>query len=526
MMLDRTLARAALFGAKAQTALAAPAPAWLRASAQDERYKLPDPGKIENQVSLYTKLSWIQIAVSIGSQTAAAAAFEVKRGGSDNATAIDNHPFVVGAPGLYGSLARPNPMMSRFEFLEATFSWRKTTGNCYWFLNRPNENAIPLEMWIVPSHQIQPVPDEQSYIKGYLYDTGGGHAPIPLEPWEIMHFKLWNPHSRYLGLSPLQALMYDAVGDIASQVYNANFYGRDNAKAAGILAFSDPIDDGRWERLKVDMAEQHGGTKQNRIMRLRNVGPGGVQWITTQLSQVEIQYLEQRNFTKEEIFEMFAPGLSSMLAVNSTEANSVSGKDTFLSMAIYPQHIAVAEKIDNDLLPVYGDDLTGAFEDVRRVDTAVELQEQAEFSKTHTINEIRKKYYGDKDLDDDRGNLLPAEVGKGMTDARAPEDKPPPPSPFGIPGQGGAPNAEQAGTDGATGEVPVTQNSKPITQNSAKAKDRRRWYEKATNALARGGVCDVPFDPEYLSDSEAMTIRAALKRAASADDVWRAVEEG
>ncbi len=66
----------------------------------------------------------------------------------------------------------------------------------------------------------------------------------------------------------------------------------------------------------------------------------------------------------------------------------------------------------------------------------------------------------------------------------------------------------------------------PLSEPSKKALDRRRWYEKATNALARGGACDVPFDPEYLTDSEAMTIRAALKRAATADDVWRAVGAG
>jgi hypothetical protein len=45
-------------------------------------------------------------------------------------------------------------------------------------------------------------------------------------------------------------------------------------------------------------------------------------------------------------------------------------------------------------------------------------------------------------------------------------------------------------------------------------------------ALAGGRLADVPFDPDYLSDGDAMPIRAALKVATDADAVWRAFEEG
>ena len=38
-----------------------------------------------------------------------------------------------------------------------------------------------------------------------------------------------------------------------------------------------------------------------------------------------MQFLEERNFTKEEIFGKLAPGLASVLAVNATEANALAG---------------------------------------------------------------------------------------------------------------------------------------------------------------------------------------------------------
>jgi hypothetical protein len=190
-------------------------------------------------------------------------------------------------------------------------------------------------------------------------------------------------------------------------------------------------------------------------------------------------YLEQRTFTKEQIYDMFAPGLSSILSVNATEANSTAGKDTFLSMCVYPQHIAVSEKIDADVLPAYGDNLDGEFEDVRRVDTAQELREQEAYERTHTIDEVRAKYYGDKPL---------------------------PPGARTV-GQVPAPAAP---------EQPPTEES---IAAAGKALDRRRWRDKAAKALVANRPLDVPFDPEFLSDDEAMQIRAGLKRARTAEDV-------
>jgi HK97 family phage portal protein len=461
----------------ARKAAPRPEPGRLRAPASMERAQIQTADRTPGQIDLFTKLTWVQIAVGITSQTAAAAQRHVYRGENAQAT----HPLLT-------LLDRPNEYVTGFEFMEATLSWRRVTGTCYWWLNTPDEMTPPSELFIVPTGQIEPIPDGNLGVAGYRYDPGDG-KPIPLAPWEIVQFKTWNPHSRYVGLSPLQAANVDARADLASQAYNANFYAHDNAKAAGILAFADNIENGAWDRMQQDIAEQHGGTRHKRLMLLRNAGPGGVEWLQTQLSQADMQYLEARRFTKEELYELFAPGLSSVLAVNATEANSTAGKDTFLSMAVYPQHIAVAETITSKLLPRYGDGLRFAFEDVRRVDTQIELLEQAAYERTHTIDEVRAKYYGDRPIGDERGVLLASD--------RKSDAPPPPPM---LP-----PDA---------------------VQQAGKALDLRRWQTKAIKALVAGRACDVAFDPDYLSDDEAMTIRAGLKRARTADDLMALFRRG
>lgn len=446
-----------------------PTPGRLRASASAERYQIPTAETVDKQVGLYAQLSWIQIATGITARSCAATPFQVTR----NEKPIRRHP-------LEQLLMKPNPTQSGFEFWEATFAWRAVTGNAYWWLNTMDEASEPAEAFIIPANQIEPIPDGNMGVAGYSYDPGDGQREF-LEAWEVLHFKTWNPASRYVGLSAIQAINIDGQADILGQRFTAGFYGKDNAKMGGVLAFADNIDDGPWERMQADVGEKHGGTKNKRILMLRNAGPGGVQWITTQLSQRDMQYLEQRRFTKEEIFEIFAPGLSSVLAINATEANSTAGKDTFQSMAVYPQHRAIAETIRSQLLPRYaGDDLDCAFEDVRRVDTEVELKQQEAYERSHDINEVRKKYYGDGPLPEGARTLA----------------------------QGPVPPAPQAPP---AGEEQIAQ--------AGKALDRRWWKAKALKAILNDRLPDVPFEPAYLTDDEAMTIRAALKRARTAEDV-------
>jgi len=47
----------------------------------------------------------------------------------------------------------------------------------------------------------------------------------------------------------------------------------------------------------------------------------------------------------------------------------------------------------------------------------------------------------------------------------------------------------------------------------------KRWQTKAVKAALAGRSPDVPFDPDWLSEDEAMQIRADLKRARTAEEV-------
>lgn len=450
----------------AKTATIANPPAWLTASAEAERWEIPlDGGLPESQAELYQKLSWVQIAVAAVAQMAATTALGVQQLTGEEASAVPNHPLEL-------LLKRPNPLDSRYEFMEATFAYKLITGNAYWWLNRTSEDRPPAELWLLPPHKVRPVPDGRMYLRGYVYDAGFGRE-IALEPWEVVHFRRFHPLSRWQGLSPLEALEMTTKGDLAMQRWNTNYFAKDNAKPAGALAYADPIDDASWGRMKSDIRDQHGGTKRS-LMMLRNVGKGGVSWLNMAMSQKDMEFLAGRTFNKEEIFSLYAPGLSSVLAVNATEANATTGKGTFVEMAVWPQLTSVAEKITNDLLPAYGDNLVAAFDDIRVTDRQLLLSEQAAFERVHTIDEVRAKFYQADPLGDERGNLLIGEVGKGLTNAEPtpaqPEPAPTPAQPPALPDHVDMQPPDQPGDN-----TPVGQAKAP------EIKRLRKWLKRRAN---------------------------------------------
>lgn len=201
---------------------------------------------------------------------------------------------------------------------------------------------------------------------------------------------------------------------------------------------------------------------------------------------------------------MYAPGLSSMLSVNATEANSDTGRKTFIELAVWPHLVRIAGKITNDVLPIYGENLVGEFDDIRVTDRAMLLQEQGEFAKVHTIDEVRQKYYQAGPIGDDRGKLLPAEIGKGLTKTTEPEP-PPVMMPPQMPNQPPQDNAEPDMVDGEDTPDGNADDSPDANAIDQEAKAFRRWLKKRPNAHYS------QFKAEHLSDEALQAIYTQVK---------------
>lgn len=442
---------------------------WQLETAGAEKFNLPDPSVYGNQADLYRKLSWVLLAVDLTAAAGALTPFEVKRilSGKEPKD-IPNHEFEL-------LLSRPNELDSRYEFLYATIAFFKLTGNAYWWLNKKDEYSVPDEMWFIPSQMIIPVPDEHMYLKGYMYYPGNGRE-IFLEPHQIVHFKRFNPFSRFIGLSAIEAVAMVANGDLGMQEWNTRLFKENNARLPGVLTFEQMIADPQWAKIKDDTRE---AAKKRELLMLRGVGQGGVQWLQNSISHREMEFLEGRRANKEEIMTTIAPGSYTMLSENATQANSVVGRASFNELSVYPMHVMMSEKITNSILPLYGGrPLIGMFEDIRVTDKDLELREQDAFERTHTLKEIREEWYGDDPLGDERDDLLPSQI----TQTSGQPEPEPPVNPV---------NNVQPETP--MQEQPDTQPNEADAQEPMKA-DLARWQRKAIKRI--GQV--VPFDSDVI----------------------------
>src|SRR5260221_2978767 len=84
----------------------------------------------DQEATEYLRSSWVYVAVTRIAEAAALVPYEVYATKGEAKIAQQNHA-------IEQLLRNPNPHMSQFELLEATFGFLELTGNAYWFLTGP-----------------------------------------------------------------------------------------------------------------------------------------------------------------------------------------------------------------------------------------------------------------------------------------------------------------------------------------------------------------------------------------------------
>jgi HK97 family phage portal protein len=498
-------------------------PPWVLATAASyEPDGLDKRSTVSNQAELYQRMAWVNIAVSTVANLVAGVELNVKKLRAEKERDIENHPFEL-------LLHKPNPLQSRFEFMRATASDILLTGNAYWHNNAPSEGAPPYELWRIQPSRIYPVTDGRSFISGYMYDPGNG-PEIMLENWQVIHFKDYHPSNMFLGLSRVEPIAMDAQTDMNMARWNKELFGENNARLPGIIAFRDEVGEAEWAIIKADIRE---AAKTRSQMLLRGVGDS-VTWMQAAATMRDMEFIEGRIFTKEEVFSIFAPGLSSVLAVNATEANARTGKATLIDFAAWPMLVSIAERITGSLLSAYSGNskqivYKAEFEDIRVTDRAMELQEMNAYAQVHTVDEVREKYYESKPLaqvsgvaEDKRGILLPVQINASTG---IPGEEPPEPEPAPMIEQPFQNNEKQPDEDpGAQVGEAAEQADEQDERQAALNDDLAKWERKAIKRLKESGAAVCEYTSDIIPLATRGAIKAGLKRAATPEDV-RAVFE-
>lgn len=297
-------------------------------------------GSSKNNGNYYN--GWIYLAVSTIAQEVAGIKLKLfKKDSKGNVEQVFDHPSIK-------VLSHANDYMTQYDIFERLQSNQELQGNEYWFITYLNNQ--PSSIYPLPPESVTPIRGKFEYVKGYIYKVDGETINIPVK--NILQFKQFNPMSDIIGMSTLEAAKVAAQTDTFSKKYNLKYFQND-ARPDVILEFEDALDPEAEKRLLEKWNQNHSGPdKQFKTA----VASGGLKINSFQIAHRDMEYLEGRKFTRDEIMAIFRVPLTvAGLTGNETYASAKAADYAFSKRTITPKMTRIINVLNEHYLKLFPD---------------------------------------------------------------------------------------------------------------------------------------------------------------------------
>lgn len=245
-------------------------------------------------------------------------------------------------------MKQPNPFMSGAQFIEAITSQLYLAGNA--LIHHITLRGTPVELWPVwELDKIQVVPSRENFIDRYDYRRDG--EPIPLYPEELTHLMFLDPGNPFWGMAPLQAAARVVDTDVEAVRWN-KLVLQNRAVTDGVFSFPNVLSQEDFETARVQLREQYSGADNARAPWALG---GGAEYHQMSMTPAELDYLESRKFTVEEICAVFGVPLP-MVGVyrDATLANIETARRIFWADTVVPFLDGVKDPLNRSITPRFG----------------------------------------------------------------------------------------------------------------------------------------------------------------------------
>lgn len=343
---------------------------------------LPEPPNKKDSDYLDALRGWVYIAVMAIAKEVASIDLVLYQRRGKKVEQVEEHQAL-------DVLDRVNGFQTKFDFLEATQAYLELVGETFWYKSRVSENKPPTELWILRPDWVKILPpkNETDFIGGYSYKVPGSSKSDDYAVKDIVHFKYFNPKNPYRGMGPLQAASYAYDTDLFSARWNRNFF-YNNAMPSTVLETEQSLKEKEIKRIKAEFRNQFGGVDKAHKFAILT---GGLK-LNTNLTQTikDMQFLEQRKFSRDEIFTIFqVPKTIVTITEDVNLANAKEGRAVFLENVIKPKMTKLVAFLNEFYLPDWGDDLYFGYRDPTPNDTETSIKISKEGADVLTVNERR-----------------------------------------------------------------------------------------------------------------------------------------
>lgn len=304
----------------------------------------------------------------------------------DKVEEVLDHPFI-------DLMKNVNEFDNEFDLLESLFLFQELTGNAYWNILHNPATGQPEQIWTLKPQYVKVVPDKVKYIRHYEYSVNFGEKQI-IKPKDMIHFKYINPKTSFYGLGPLGACIVAVdLGVNMNMLETALFENRAIPDTALVLpSEAGAMNEPEEKRVKKKWKQAFGWNRKKAGNMV--VLQGGAKLEQMMLSPREMNYLQGRKASKEEVAAVFGVPMSMLTSESVNRANAEAGDAQYMKKTVQPRLRKVEQKMNEQLLPMYeGQGLFVVFDNPVPEDKEFQLKEKELNIKVGftSINEERQK---------------------------------------------------------------------------------------------------------------------------------------
>jgi len=259
---------------------------------------------------------------------------------------VEKHPVV-------DLFERINDTMDEYQFIEGVVTSLDTRGNAFIVKDPEVRGGVPMNLYVFHPDWMRAATDRNGVWVGWWLKRGGKGSSaeeVFLERDQVIHLKYYNPYEELLGLSPMGVLRMAYETEWKAARYNRKFFDNDGTPPVVYTLPSD-VSGRKAQSFERDLEKRRGVEETSKEMVLR----GGVTVQTIGLPQKDMQFLEQRKFTREEVCMVYKVPKSEVTLYEDLNYATARSQDIgFWKKTLIPLGRQVSKALTKGLLEPLG----------------------------------------------------------------------------------------------------------------------------------------------------------------------------
>lgn len=215
------------------------------------------------------------------------------------------------------------------------------------------QDGKPRELWNLDATTLRVKADDHGGILGYVQipryvPAGTTSGRVDFDSDEVIHFKLGTKGATLYGLSPLASLILPVTVDKFAQIYNRAFF-LNGAKIRGAFIMKDATP----EQVERNREYLQARAKNPDLAHSDLVLEGQIEFKQVGVNQKDMEFLELREFTRNEILSVYGVPPSKVSIIETGNIGAGTGEhqtQTFYEETILPFQMRLAEKITKHII--------------------------------------------------------------------------------------------------------------------------------------------------------------------------------